>query len=362
MKLKKVTALVLALTMTATLAMTGCGKNAEDSASGNATGNASGNVTYTTIGTMDGEDIDYALANFMAKVQQASYDSYYRSSYGDDMWSTDLTGSGSTLQDSVKANILTTLESFLVFEKNMDKYGITISDDDQAAITKTAKQFIKDNKDEGLEALGATQDVVERYLYLYTVANRAYDKITADVDTNVTDKEAAQKTVSYVKIDKGGTTDSSGNYVDPDGETLKAATSKADTFVTTAATDWDQACKDADLTASTYSYSKNDPDSVTDMDKEFITAAEKLAKDEISPVVETESAYYVIRMDSTYDKEATDSKKEEIVSERKSTKYSDELSALKENVKFNIIDAAWGSINFTDSFTISTKEESDSDN
>ena len=64
----------------------------------------------------------------------------------------------------------------------MDKYGITISDDDQAAITKTAKQFIKDNKDEGLEALGATQDVVERYLYLYTVANRAYDKITADVD------------------------------------------------------------------------------------------------------------------------------------------------------------------------------------
>ena len=42
------------------------------------------------------------VANFYAKYQQAIYDSYYMSYFGEDMWNQDMYGNGSTMTEDVK--------------------------------------------------------------------------------------------------------------------------------------------------------------------------------------------------------------------------------------------------------------------
>ena len=70
-----------------------------------------------------------------------------------------------------------------------------------------------DNDQATLKSMGATKERVARVLELYTIRNKMSNAIVADVDTNVTDDEAAQKTINYVVFSTADTTDSDGNKV-----------------------------------------------------------------------------------------------------------------------------------------------------
>ncbi|MFQ9153582.1 MAG: hypothetical protein ACLR6B_21520 [Blautia sp.] len=78
-----------------------------------------------------------------------------------------------------------------------------ITDEDKTKITDAAGKFIETNDEKTMKAMNATQENVERLLTLYTVQSRMYNAIIADVDTNVSDEEAAQKTVKYVLFSTG---------------------------------------------------------------------------------------------------------------------------------------------------------------
>ena len=69
---------------------------------------------------------------------------------------------------------------------------------------------MSDNSKAALKEVGATQEYVERYLYLQTVEKRMKAAISATADTNVSDEEAAQRTFSYMKISLTTYTDESG--------------------------------------------------------------------------------------------------------------------------------------------------------
>lgn len=55
-------------------------------------------------------------------------------------------------------------------------------------ITIAAKEFIENNKKETLEKMVASQSVVERYLQLYTIYYKMYEKIAEGADQNIKQK------------------------------------------------------------------------------------------------------------------------------------------------------------------------------
>lgn len=173
---------------------------------------------------VNGVEVSLGVANFYARYQQAQMESYYGSLLGDDMWSQELS-EGTTYEDNVKDTVLEDLQMMYLLKEHAEEYDISLTDEETKKIEETAKAFDENNTKEGKEAVSA-QDVetVEEFLELLTIRQKMYDAIVADVDTNVTDEEAAQKSMQYVEF-AFTTTDEEGNsttLTDEEKEALKA--------------------------------------------------------------------------------------------------------------------------------------------
>ena len=116
------------------------------------TGCGSGNLNSDDVVAEFGDTkIKAGVAEFYARYQQASYESYYMPYYGDDMWTTEVSD-GSTYEDSVKNNALDTLKTMYVLETHMDEYNVEYTSDDEAAVAEAAQAFVDANDDSALKA------------------------------------------------------------------------------------------------------------------------------------------------------------------------------------------------------------------
>ena len=183
---KKGAVIVLAAAMCAG-ALSGCGKKTE----------------AISAFTFDGKKVDGDLTNFVLRFEQASLDdiyTYYASMMQQDIWSMDDgQGLGITTWDNFKSNIGQDIEKLLLAEQHASDYDVTLSDDEKKAIRDAAAKFIADNDPKALESMSATPEVVERYLELSTIRAKVENGMCADIDTNVSDEEAAQRMVEYIR-------------------------------------------------------------------------------------------------------------------------------------------------------------------
>ena len=353
MRLKKTAALALTGAIVAGLALTGCGS-------------ADPEATVATVNSMP---ISLGLANFAAQYTAVDYDTYYMSYFGQDMWSSDPSGNGKTMTDSVKSNTLEKLEEYYLLEQHMADYGVVLTDEELKKAEAAATQFIADNTDEAIKAMGATEDSVKEFLRLNLLHKKMYDAIVADVDTNVPDEECAQKTFSYVRVSKTASTASDEDADDAEEKTdeQKAAEAKEkaqkilDAALLGSQEDpLEAAAKDNDASKLTCSYGTsdlNEDDNSTYLELEALEAAEKLGEGEYAKnLIETDNYFYIIRMDRLFDEEATAQERESIISDREHDLYEETVDGYKESADWTINEKVWETVNFD---TIYTKAQTD---
>lgn len=341
MKAKKLVPLMLAAALGVSV-LAGCGNTIDGEKTG---------------ATLDGEEISLGFMNFMARYQQAVYDGSYMPYFGTDMWSQDLFGEGSDMETSVKSQVAENVETLYLLEKHMADYKVEITEDELAEMDKAAEQFMEDNTDAAIKQVGATKEYVKEMLRLNTIQVKMREAMDAEVDTEVSDEEAAQKTFSYVKVSSTSTTDEDGETVEYTDEEKEALKAEVEEFASNAKDDFEGAAETAGYTVSTYSYGA-DEDS---FEEAVIEAADELKDDEISGVITTDESYYVVHMDSTFDEEKTESKKQEIIEERQSDHYTEVCDGYKEDVKFELNEDEWAKVKFDDLFTIKQEETTDTE-
>lgn len=316
---------------------------------GTVTGCGANSNAGKAVAVLDGENIDYALVNFIVRYNQAEMQTAYGSIFGDDMWS--------SYGESVKSDILDNVKQMLILEKHMDEYEVTITDDEKAQITEAASAFIESNDKSVLNAMTASQETVERMLTLTLVQNKMQAAIIKDVDTEVSDEEAAQKKVQYVLFSTADTTDEDGNTVSLTDDEKAALKEQAQQVLDAvkAGTDMDEAVKAVDESkSSTTTTYGTDNGTIDETVKE---AVDSLSDGECADsVIETDSGYYVAMMVSTFDEEATETQKESIVSQRKSDKFDEVYNAWEEAAEFTQDDELLAEITFTDTFEVKTTE------
>ena len=355
MKLKRLSALALAGVITAGMALTGCGSLDPEA----------------TVATVNGTPISLGLANFAAQFTAVDYDTYYMSYFGQDMWSSDPSGNGVTMTESVKNNILDTLEEYYLLEQHMADYGVEITDEEVQEARAAAAQFIADNTDEAIKAMSATEDDITEFLRLNLIQSKMNDAIIADVDTNVPDEDCAQKTFSYVRVSKTASASSDADSEDAEEKTdeQKAAEAKEkaqkilDAALAGSQEDPLQAAADDnDANKSTCAYGTtdlNEDDNSTYLELEVLQAAEKLGEGEFEKtLIETDNYFYIIRIDSLFDQDATDRKRESIISDREEELYDKTVEGYKEAADWTINDKVWEPVNFD---TIYTKAKTNTD-
>lgn len=334
---------LLPLLMAAVLgvsALTGCGNS----------------IDAKSVGaTLDGQEISMGFMNFMARYQQAIYDGQFSSMFGDqDIWSQDLFGEGTDTETSVKNSVSENIENFYVLEKHMADYKVEITEEELAKMDEAAETFMNDNSKKAIKQLGATKEYVKEMLRLSTIQSKMRSAMDAEVDTNVTDEEAAQKKISYVQVGCKSKTDENGETVDYTDEEKENIKKEVEAFQAAAADDFKTAAENAGYTASEATFGDND-ESYT-LDDAVIEAAKKLKEGEISEVISTDDNYYVVRMESAFDEEATENKKKSIVTDRKNDHYTEVLDGYKENVKYELNEEEWAKVKFDELFSIKTTQ------
>ena len=356
MKLKKMAAVLLTAVMLSSFAA-GCGSSID---------------TNAVAATLDSKEISMGVANFMAQYQAVQMDAYFLSYYGENMWSTD-SGDGTTMTDSVKEDLMESLQEYYLLDAHTSDYDVELTDEEKAEITEAASKFIADNTDDALSAMGATQETVEEMLRLYKIQSKMHEAIIEQIDTKVSDEECAQKTFSYVKFEKPQETDSDtdtenteADDATADDESAVDPKKEAEEFLADAQKDMDAAVNKGSYTVMTCSFGSGDlkeDDNTTSLDVAVLKAADQLKDKKVADsVIEADDAFYVIRMDDTDDEDAAETKKESILSKRRTDKYDEVLKGYKDACKWEINESEWKKVNFDELYTIKAAETTTDDN
>ena len=316
-----------------------------------------------------GEDtVTVGTGNLMLRMNQATMLSYYSMMGGSTtgLWSQD-SGDGETYGDTTKASVLDELENMLVQKQHAADYDVSISEEEQGKIEEAAQAFMDANTEETIQNLSVSQSDVETLLELYTYQTKMYDPMVADVDTNVEDSEAAQSRITYCRIDISDTQNEDGTTTPLTDEEKQEKKDQAQALLDKLQASADPASADMDALAKEVNEDLNAVDNTfgdddTLLDDKLKEAAKTLQDGQVyGEVVEGENAYFVVRMDSVLDREATDAEKENIVSERQQNAYNDLLDQWKDDADITVNNREWDKVTLTDNeqYTIKQPETED---
>jgi foldase protein PrsA len=285
-------------------------------------------------------------------------DSLYRAYFGDDVWSQDLYGSGSTTAESVKDDVLDTIHELYTLKSHMADYDVSLTDEETKAITDAAAAFIEANDSAALKEIGASQDVVEEFLTLYTIQSRMRTAIEAEADTDVSDEEANMRAYTMLSFSTAGSYDEDYNYVELTDEEVLAVQEQAEAAYAeiTTPSDLESVAESYGMSTTTGTYDADN----TSLADEIKTALDGLSEGELSELVTTDSGYYILRLDAETDEEATESNRESIIEERQEDHYDEVLSGWQENDGWTVKTRQIAKVEFKNTFT-EPEEESTED-
>lgn len=302
------------------------------------------------VASVGDTDIELGLVNFLMRYNQAQLQTTYGAYLGEDYWQ----NYGADSRTSILENI----ETMVLSEQHMEDYGVSLTEEEETAISDAAAAFMEGNEEDVLTAMSADQETVERAMTLYTINQKVYISVISEADTEVSDEEAAQKTVRYVFFSTGSTTDEEGNTVEMTDEEKEEvrATAQQVLDAVKSGTSMDDALEEAgeDRTSITASYGE-DNGSLSDTLKE---AANELTEDGqvADSLIEIDTGYYVLQMESMFDEEATETRKDEIVSERRSDHYTEVTDGWREDTEITVNEDLLAQLDFDDTWQLVTEE------
>ena len=393
--------------------------------------------TGKTVAKMGDAKITLGEAEFMLRYNQAKTQGYLGALFGEgsNVFQQDLTGSGQAYGVTMKESVMNDLKDMILMEQHMSDYNVELTDEEKAAIEETAKEFLAENSKDVLKALAATEETVTRVLTLYTIQSKMQTAIEADVDTEVSDDEAAQKSIQYVYFtipeteseaedtteaesgSEGDTTEAATDAAEESGETVAETESEtvseteteAAGETETAAEETSEAVSENGTEDASEAVSENDTEEATEAETEesaekketretaqsvidavlggetledavkavdenksvtdysygadeetlnenLKNVADTLSDGEIAAEpVEGENGFYVVQMVSTFDREATDQKKEEIINDRKQELLNSVLEGWATD-SFDIDEKVWDTVTFDDVITLKSTE------
>ncbi len=300
------------------------------------------------VSTIGEEKIPFGVANFYARMQQAQYEAYYAGMMGttaQEMWKQQVDKS-KTYEEMVKEGVMDNLEMVYLVDQHVKDYKVELTKEEQESIEKVVKQFIADNNESTRKVISGSKEYVKELLEKLTLQNKMTKQMTADVDQNVSDEEAAQKAMDYVFFSFKKTLED-GSVKDMTAEEKaeikeKAQALRASAAALSAAHSLEEVAQAQGVEIKKATFDKE----TTSIDTEFIKVADALNENELSEVIETASGIYVGQLTSLLDREATDAKKETIINERKAAKYQELVDTWKKDTKIDRNKKAWKKINF----------------
>ena len=274
---KKATAVLACLCILFTMA--GCGKGKEI-------------VLTTGLGKNDVFQIGEAVctlpeAKYLLMQMQQGYDQVY----GKELWKQ--TVNGNTIEEYAKDRVIDRLVEVKCMNLLAKDRQIELTEEEKKTASDTADQQYAALDEETIKSLGVDQESLRSFYQEFELADKVYQELTKDVNTEVSDDEARAVLVQQI---------------------FTKSESEANEVV-------QKAQAGEDFAALAESYNESDEMQKAygrgEVDSKLEEAVFALANDEISDVVATDDGYYILKCMNNYDVDATDANKVVIANQRK---------------------------------------------
>ena len=364
---KKLAAAGLSVIIAGSL-LAGCGSTAD-------TAQIDGTKTVVTINE---DEVPLGTLSFLAKYQQAQMYAMYTAYFGAaNIFDTVMDeSSGETYGETLKGYALDSIEEMVLLRQHAEEYGVTLTAEEEEQIEKVAQAYIDENSEDVRTAIGASKENVIELLELQVIKSKMMEPMAADVDTEVSDEEAQQSGVTYVKIDKATEED----FADENSDESSLADSSvaADTDVAAqveaanaeklsqaeailAAVQASGNVAEADMTtianevnadfyAQTGQFTTHNTED-TVLDKAIVEAVAGMSDGTlVDHVVESSDgkSWFVVRFDAAYDENATQEIKKEKVTARKQEAYDTLYTEWKDAAKITVDEAVLATLIISD--------------
>lgn len=286
------------------------------------------NYAQTVVAKFGDEDIYLSEPNFFLKYNQWYMEKLYSSIYDDMSMLWQQAYGGKTVEASMKEDAMAAVLQTRILASNAQAYGVQLTEEDTTKVSEAVASFLE-SADTGLiAATGMTAEILTEIYTKNAIANKVWEAMVADTDTNVPDEVARQVAIDYIQVDE--------KEDDPEWAKREAQ----------AMFDRAQAGETLETIAYDYDFVVNPKTLGADENIELNTKAMALKLGETALVTNGETGYYVISCTNELDEEATQKEKDTIIAARKAENFKPLYENLKAAApKLTIVNKVWSAVN-----------------
>ncbi|MEG0215860.1 MAG: peptidyl-prolyl cis-trans isomerase [Hungatella sp.] len=264
---------------------------------------------------------NYSLAQSMIIVTTER--NRYQQVYGDQIWSVSL-----DQEETFQTYLLKEVQRFLQDMKTMtllaENQEVTLTSAEKDRIRRLSQTYYEGLTEDDIRYMGIKQEDVVTMYQEYYLANKVVGELTKELDLEVSDSEAKVISLQQIKLASAET----GQQV------YEAVTAEGADFAAHAKATSTDPQMDRLL-------GKGDEAAV------FEEAAFALTTGQISPLIEYNGAYYILKCIDDYDETATAERKTLIYEERKNQVFRQIYSQFQVEHKINFSEDMWKKITFS---------------
>lgn len=262
----------------------------------------------------------------------------YEDSFGSEIWEYKL-GEETTISDEAKEEIINMITQLKIIGATAKEEEVSLTNDEKDEALRKAEEVISNATDEDKQKYYLSVQGLSEIYEENALANKMFYIATDDADTEVSDVEARQVTIEFFQIVTKGMT-KNGTQVELDAEEKSAARERANDLRK-------QAAKSEDFLSFAKENTEGEVVSMTigqdntELDRSVITTAFSMEKGDVSPVIGTDSGYYVLHCADDNDEDATYARREEIIEERQTEMFKEKYKQWLGEWDVNISRSFW---------------------
>lgn len=248
----------------------------------------------------------------------------YRNVYTDQIWQVQVDQDGTTFQTYLLGEVKDFLRELKTMNLLADEEGIGLSTQEKEKLSELAALYYDSLTAEDLEYMGVEESDVYTMYEAYHRANKLVDELTKDVNLEISDSEAKIITVEEIKL----------SSLEQAQEVYAQVMAEGADFASIAKTHSEDSEIEKQVGRS-------------ERQKGYEDAVFSLGIGEISPIIEEEGAYYLVRCVSDYDEAATLERKKQLSLYRKNQAFRQIYDAFAAEHPVEIQGSIWEEVSFT---------------
>jgi len=263
-----------------------------------------------------------------ARVFLVNYQNLYGTVMGVDLWKAE--SQKKSLEEYVKDLTVSQLTKILSMDSLAKSREIALDEQETASVEQAAEAYYDSLGEAERSYLGVMESDVRNLYMNYALAQKLYESLTAEINSEVSDDEARIMQAMQIFVTKKDT-----------AKQIK------------------RELKDgADFASLANSYNEADEISIQfgrgELPKEVEKAAFALGDNEISDCIKTEDGYYFLQCIDKFNEELTDANKLKIVKQREKEAFGDVYDAYVKTISRRLNRRVWDEVRVEQSDEIAT--------